>query len=130
MSKFGKSVIMTDIWARGVLKSIDWIKRKGTTRNVKPSSRRKICISDVYLKSCLWRWYANGVDHQSWLTFHLENTSSTLKLLATFQSKESITNAQLQPHLQCLQLGFLTIATNLHRERQNMPSKLSFSAWF
>ena len=38
-------------------------------------------------------------------TSHLENTASTLKLLRTFQSNESMTNARLQPHLQGLQLG-------------------------
>ena len=29
-------------------------------------SRRKICISDIYLKSCFWAWYTIRVDHQSW----------------------------------------------------------------
>ena len=28
---------MADNWARGVLKSMDWVKRKGTTEKVKPS---------------------------------------------------------------------------------------------
>ena len=38
--------------------------------------------------------------------------------------KRSMTNARLQLHLKCLQLGFLTDATNLHRKHQNMPSKI------
>ena len=33
-----------------------------------------------------------------------------------FQSKKLMTSARLQPHLQSLQLGILTDATNLHRK--------------
>ena len=40
-----------------------------------------------------------------YLTSHLENIPSTLKVLRTFQAKELMANARLQPHLQCLQLG-------------------------
>ena len=34
-----------------------------------------------------------------YLIFQLENTPLTLKMLRTFQSKESMTNAKLHPHL-------------------------------
>ena len=34
LSKFGVKVILTDIWARGVLKSMVWVKIKGTTGKV------------------------------------------------------------------------------------------------
>ena len=36
LSEFGGNVILTDMWARGVLKSMDWVKRKGTTGKVEP----------------------------------------------------------------------------------------------
>ena len=71
-------------------------------------------------------------DHLRYLTPHLENTPSTLKVLRTFQSKELMTNARLQPHLQCRSWRFLTDTTNLHKENQKMPFKfdLWFPTWF
>ena len=39
LSEFEKYVVLTDMWIRGVLKSIGWIKRKGTTGRVEPSKK-------------------------------------------------------------------------------------------
>ena len=36
LSEVGGNVILTDMWARGVLKSMDWVKSKGTTVNEEP----------------------------------------------------------------------------------------------
>ena len=37
--QFGENVILRVMWARGYLKSIDWVKRKGTTSKVEPSKQ-------------------------------------------------------------------------------------------
>ena len=37
-SEFGGGITLTDNWARGVLKSMDWVKRKGITGKVEPSA--------------------------------------------------------------------------------------------
>ena len=37
VSEFGGYVTLTEDWARGVLKSMEWVKRKGTTGKVEPS---------------------------------------------------------------------------------------------
>ena len=39
LSEFGGNVILTYMWARGVLKSMNWVKRKGTTGKVEPSKQ-------------------------------------------------------------------------------------------
>ena len=36
---FGGGVTLIDDWARGVLESMDWVKRKGTTGKVEPSAQ-------------------------------------------------------------------------------------------
>ena len=36
LSEFGGHVTLTDDWARGVLNSMNWVKRKGTTGKVEP----------------------------------------------------------------------------------------------
>ena len=38
LSEFGGGITLIDNWARGVLKSMDWVKRKGTTGKVEPSA--------------------------------------------------------------------------------------------
>ena len=55
MSEFGRNVIQTGIWARGVLKFIDCVKLKGIRGKVEPS--KQLLAEDVYLKSCLWVAY-------------------------------------------------------------------------
>ena len=37
--EFGGGITLTDNWARGVLKSMDWVKRKGITGKVEPSAQ-------------------------------------------------------------------------------------------
>ena len=37
LSEFGWNVILTDMWARGVLKSMDCDKRKGISEKMEPS---------------------------------------------------------------------------------------------
>ena len=39
LSEFGGRIMLTINWARGVLKSMDWVKRKGTTGKVAPSAQ-------------------------------------------------------------------------------------------
>ena len=39
LSKFGGHIKLTDDWARDVLKSMDWVKRKGTAGKVEPSKQ-------------------------------------------------------------------------------------------
>ena len=71
LSEFGGSVILT-LRKRGVLQSMDWVKRKETSGKKEPSkqlfNRRTIYISDVYLKSFLWASYTIRVDHQTLLS--------------------------------------------------------------
>ena len=37
--EFGGSITLTENWARGVLKNMNWVKRKGTTGKVEPSKQ-------------------------------------------------------------------------------------------
>ena len=37
--EFGRSVTLTENWARGALKNMNWVKRKGTTGQVEPSKQ-------------------------------------------------------------------------------------------
>ena len=39
LSELGGGITLTDNWARGVLKSMDWVKRKGITGKVEPSAQ-------------------------------------------------------------------------------------------
>ena len=39
LREFGGSLELTEGWARSVLKSMDWVKRKGTTGKVEPCSK-------------------------------------------------------------------------------------------
>ena len=39
LKEFGGNLVLRENWARKVLKSMDWIKRKGTTGKVKPSKK-------------------------------------------------------------------------------------------
>ena len=55
--KFGGSVTLTENWARGVLKNMNRVKRKGTTGKVEASKQllaeEKLTFQKKYLKSCL-----------------------------------------------------------------------------
>ena len=44
LSEFGGNVILTDMWTKDVLKSMDWVKRKGTTD--KPS--KQLLVEDKF----------------------------------------------------------------------------------
>ena len=37
LKEYGGTLELTEIWARTVLNSMDWVKRKGTTGKVEPS---------------------------------------------------------------------------------------------
>ena len=37
LSKFDDHINLRDDWARGILQSMEWIKRKGSTRRIEPS---------------------------------------------------------------------------------------------
>ena len=39
MLEFGGNVTLTENWARGVLKNMNWVKLKGTTGKVEPSKQ-------------------------------------------------------------------------------------------
>ena len=39
LKEYGGSIGLTDMWARGILKSMNWVKRKGTTGKIEPSSQ-------------------------------------------------------------------------------------------
>ena len=39
LSEFGGHITLTDDWARSILQSVDWIKRKGTTGKTEPSPK-------------------------------------------------------------------------------------------
>ena len=39
LNEFGGGLELTENWARNVLKSMNWTKRKGTTRKVEPSKK-------------------------------------------------------------------------------------------
>ena len=39
LKEFGGNLDLTEGWSRGVLKSLDWTKRKGTTEKVDPSDQ-------------------------------------------------------------------------------------------
>ena len=36
LSGFGDHITLTNDWARGILQSIDWVKRKGTAGKIEP----------------------------------------------------------------------------------------------
>ena len=38
-SEFGGTITLTEDWARGILRSMDWVKRKATTGKVEPSTQ-------------------------------------------------------------------------------------------
>ena len=39
LSEFGGIITLTEDWARGILRSMDWVKRKATTGKVEPSTQ-------------------------------------------------------------------------------------------
>ena len=39
LSEFGGTITLTEDWARGILQSMDWVKRKATTGKVEPSTQ-------------------------------------------------------------------------------------------
>ena len=39
LSEFGGTITLTEDWARGILRSMEWVKRKATTGKVEPSTR-------------------------------------------------------------------------------------------
>ena len=39
LKDFGGCVALTEGWARGVLKSLEWYRRKGTTGKIEPSNQ-------------------------------------------------------------------------------------------
>ena len=39
LSEFGGTITLTKDWARGILRSMDWVKRKATTGKVDPSTQ-------------------------------------------------------------------------------------------
>ena len=39
LSEFGGTITLTEDWARGILRSMDWVKRKATTGKVEPSTQ-------------------------------------------------------------------------------------------
>ena len=51
LSEFGGNVTLTNMWATGDLKSMDWVKRKGSSSKVQPLKKllaeKKPYISDV-----------------------------------------------------------------------------------
>ena len=53
LSESGGNVIMADMWARGVLKYMDSVKRKGAMGKVELSKELLAEEKDIYLKSCL-----------------------------------------------------------------------------
>ena len=64
--EFGESVRLSENWTRGVLKNMNWVKRKGTAGKVEPSKQLlgKTYISEKNLQSCLRASYTIRVDHQ------------------------------------------------------------------
>ena len=43
LSEFGGTITLTEDWARGILRSMDWVKRKATTGKVEPSTQ---CLAE------------------------------------------------------------------------------------
>ena len=39
LSEFGGTITLTEDWVRGILRSMDWVKRKATTGKVEPSTQ-------------------------------------------------------------------------------------------
>ena len=39
LSEFGGTITLTEDWARGIWRSMDWVKRKATTGKVEPSTQ-------------------------------------------------------------------------------------------
>ena len=39
LSEFGGTITLTEDWSRGILRSMDWVKRKATTGKVEPSTQ-------------------------------------------------------------------------------------------
>ena len=57
LSEFGGTFTLTEDWAQGILRSMDWVKRKATTGEVEPSTQflaeEKIYFSKGHLYLCL-----------------------------------------------------------------------------
>ena len=86
---------MTDNWARGVLKSMDWVKRKGITGKVKTLcpiliAEEKLtfqrAISTVVYNHDITALSSTLIRHL-FDTYPLESRHSTLKVLKTFPYK-------------------------------------------
>ena len=102
LSEFGGHVTLTDDWARGVLNSMNWVKRKGTTGKVEPSPQFlveeifsfQMAISKVVYEHDIPSELVINLDQTPLSYINLENTHLTLKLLITSRSKELTTNAK------------------------------------
>ena len=95
LSELGGEITLTDILARRVLKSMDLVKRKETTRKVEPSTgflaeekftfQRAIstAISIFITMKSLLTLLSTLIRHLCY-TYPLERINSTLKVLKTF----------------------------------------------
>ena len=89
--EFVGGITLADNWARRVLKSIDWVKRKGTTGKDEPSAQflaeekftSKRAISAVVYNHDIPADLVIKLD-QTLLSYVLESTYLTLKVLKTF----------------------------------------------
>ena len=92
ISEFDGGITLTDNWARGVFRSMDWVKRKGTAGKVEPFAQilaeekftfQRAISTVVYNHDILLTLSSTLIRH----LFHaylLESTHSTLKVLKTF----------------------------------------------
>ena len=86
LSELWGNVIPTDMWARVVLKSMDWVKFKGDMDKVEPwkqllakeKFRFQMSISEVVCNMIYHQSWSSTLTRLSYLTSHLENTPSTL----------------------------------------------------
>ena len=91
-SEFGGGITLTENWVRGVLKSMDWVKRKETTGKVEPSAQFlaeekftfQKAISTVVYNHDIPLTLSSTLIRHLFPTYPLESTHSTLKVLKTF----------------------------------------------
>ena len=92
LSEFGGGITLTDNWFRGVLKSMDWAKRKGTAGKLEPSAQF-LAEEQFTFQIASGQWsitmtslltLSSTLIRYLFHTYPLESAHSTLKVLKTF----------------------------------------------
>ena len=111
LSEFGGGITLTDNWFRGVLKSMDWAKRKATTGKFETSAQF-LAEEQFTFQIASGQWsipmtslltLSSTLIKYLFHTYPLESTHSTLKVLKTFPYEALLTIVKLLLHFQTVQ---------------------------